>query len=60
MPACEAQNPAKRFKPPTFCNWLPYIFDMIVNQIVLTVPEAGHRFGIRGIMRISFGKLYAA
>jgi len=22
MPACEAQNPAKRFKPPTFCNWL--------------------------------------
>jgi hypothetical protein len=25
MPACEAQNPAKRFKPPTFCNWLTNI-----------------------------------
>lgn len=25
MPACEAQNPAKRFKLPTFCNWLTYL-----------------------------------
>ena len=62
MPACEAQNPAKRFKPPTFCNWLYYIrVDLSLSS---APPAFSHRDeeSIRRRSRTSLrrGKIRAA
>jgi hypothetical protein len=41
MPACEAQNPAKRFKPPTFCNWLEcYNYEFVLNDLKFSTKKS--------------------
>ena len=38
----------------------PFVFDDLVDQIVLAVPEAIHCFGLRRVVRTSLGELYTA
>src|SRR5215469_6787450 len=41
--------------------WLdPFVFDDLVDQVVLAVPEAVHGFGLRRIVGTSLGELYTA
>jgi hypothetical protein len=37
-----------------------HVSDDLVDQVVLAVAEPAHRFGLRRIMRTSFGKLDTA
>src|SRR6516162_6289080 len=38
----------------------PFVFDDLVDQVVLAVPEAIHCFGLRRIVRTSLGDFYTA
>jgi hypothetical protein len=38
----------------------PFVFDDLVDQVVLAVPEAIYCFGLRRIVRSSLGEFYTA